>query len=367
MTARLAACITLAAGSVAWSASTPSAVFQSGGADARRDAVQSVHVTARRFATNPLVTAGSSPGVGDNVNGPSVIRVPSWMPNARGRYAMYFAHHMGRHIRLAFADRLEGPWRIHEGGVLPVEQTAFMRPQPDPPAALDDFYTHVASPDVVVDEMNRRLILWVHGWWTDGQRWPAEPAAARQWARTHGYGQFTQAATSTDGLTFRVEPPITRTSYVRVFQHDGWWYSMSRLGLLSRSQEPLARFEPGPNPFRDGPYANRIRHVAVLKRDDALYVFFTAIGDMPERILVSKVPLSGDWAHWLATPPMEVLSPDASYECPALPLAPSEPGDVKGPVRQMRDPAVFEDGGRLVLFYSVCGEQGIAAADIEVT
>jgi hypothetical protein len=30
----------------------------------------------------------------------------------------------------------------------------------------------------------------------------------------------------------------------------------------------------------------------------------------------------------------------------------------------MRDPAVFEEDGRAWLFYSICGEQGIAAAEL---
>jgi hypothetical protein len=356
MTPRLASCVVLAAGLGAAAASTPTA----------EQAAQPPRVTARRFATNPLVTVRSSPSLGDNVNGPSVIRLPSWIPNPRGRYAMYFAHHMGRHIRVAFADRVEGPWRIHEGGVLPVEQTAFDRPQPDPPETLDDFYTHVASPEVIADEQSRRLILWVHGWWTEAQRWPADPAAARQWARQRGYGQYTQAATSSDALTFQPHPAITRTSYVRVFRWARLWYAMSRLGALGRSQHPLDAFEPGPDPFRDGPYANRVRHVALLRRENTLFVFFSAIRDTPERILVSRVSLSGDWTTWLASAPVELLAPATPYECATLPLAASEPGDVKGPVRQLRDPAIIEDEGRIVLFYSVCGEQGIAAAEITV-
>lgn len=325
-----------------------------------------VRIIAHRLDANPLVTVRSSPSLGDNVNGPTVVRMPSWIANPPGRYAMYFAHHMGRYIRVAFADRIEGPWRIHEGGVLPVTQTAFDRPQPDPPEALDDFYTHVASPEVAVDDRNRRLILWVHGWWTEGQRWPAEPAAARQWARERGYSQFTQVATSIDGLTFQVHPAITKTSYLRAFEFDGYWYGMSRLGLLSRSRDPLVAFESGPNPFRDGAHASRVRHVALLRRGQTLYVFFTAIGDTPERILVSRVSMSGDWTTWRASPAADVLAPDASYECATLPLAPSAPGDIKGPARQLRDPAILEDNGRVVLFYSICGEQGIAAADLVI-
>jgi hypothetical protein len=33
-------------------------------------------------------------------------------------------------------------------------------------------------------------------------------------------------------------------------------------------------------------------------------------------------------------------------------------------VRQVRDPFVFEEGGKLFLFYSICGESGIAAAEV---
>ena len=32
--------------------------------------------------------------------------------------------------------------------------------------------------------------------------------------------------------------------------------------------------------------------------------------------------------------------------------------------RQIRDPFVFDEHGRAVLFYTTCGEQGIAAADL---
>lgn len=135
---------------------------------------------------------------------------------------------------------------------------------------------------------------------------------------------------------------------------------------LGRSGDPLDTFESGPNPFRDSPYANRVRHVALLRRENTLFAFFSAIGDTPERILVSRVPLSGGWTTWLASAPVELLTPATPYECTTLPLAASEPGDVKGPVRQLRDPAIFEDDARIVLFYSVCGEQGIAAAEITV-
>ena len=55
--------------------------------------------------------------MGDNINGPSLIRVPDWIPSALGKYYLYFAHHQGTYIRLAYADQLEGPWRLYSPGV----------------------------------------------------------------------------------------------------------------------------------------------------------------------------------------------------------------------------------------------------------
>ena len=323
-------------------------------------------VTATRLSQNPLITLRTSSSLGDNLNGPTVIRVPEWVERPLGRYYMYFAHHMGRHIRLAYADAVEGPWRIHEPGVLPVSETALFRPQPDPVENLENFYTHVASPEIEVDPVNRRLVMWVHGWWTDGRTWPVGEPAARAWARQNGYAQFTQAATSTDGLSFRARPAITKISYLRVFRLDGARYGMARSGRLARAKDPLDSFELGPNPFRGGTYANRIRHVAVLQRGRRLHVFFTAIADAPERILMSTIETTGDWDTWVASPAVEVMAPEAAFECASMPVAPSEAGDIKGPARQLRDPAIVEDAGRVFLFYSYCGEQGIAAAELTI-
>lgn len=318
-------------------------------------------ITATRLGVGPVISVASSPTGGDNVNGPSVIRVPAWVEQPLGRYYMYFSDHKGTFIRLAYANAVEGPWRIHAPGVLDVRATAFNRPPPDPPNH-PNYYTHVASPEIYLDERNHRIVLWVHGWWTNGEQWPRDDAAAAQWVRERGYAQQTQVATSADGVSFTVRGPITKTSYLRVFPHDGHWYGMARLGLLARSLDPLQGFELGPNPYRDGPYANRVRHVGLVRRGDVLHVFFTAIGDAPERVLHSAIPLQGTWDSWRATSVDEILTPSASYECADLPNAPSTPGEIDGPARQMRDPYVFEDGGKYYLFYTVCGEQGIAVA-----
>jgi hypothetical protein len=287
-----------------------------------------------RFDGNPLVRPEMSATLGNNINGPSVIRVPAWVQKPLGRYYLYFAHHNGKFIRMAYADTLQGPWKIHVPGVLQAKDTAFAGDK-----------THIASPDVHVDEAGKRIVMYFHGL---GQQ---------------EKGQFTQAADSLDGITFRAEPAITKDYYLRVFRWGGWYYGMARTGAMWRSKDPLAAFEAGGNVFDGSAYTGRVRHVAVLVQGNELYVFFSAIGDAPERIMLSKVALGGDWKAWKASAPEDVLAPAKEYECAGLPVAPSNMGLATTPMRQLRDPAVFVEDGKRYLFYSVCGEQGIAGAE----
>ena len=327
-------------------------------------ALQGADVSAARFSENPLITVSSSPSVGDNLNGPSIIRVPPWIEKPLGRYYMYFAHHKGQHIRLAYGDSLRGPWKVYELGVLNVSATAFFRPQPDPANSPEFVYTHVASPEIYIDNAHEKILMWVHGMWTAGQRWPEEPVAALKWLQSQGYSQYTQSAESVDGLNFQTRPAITKQSYLRVFRRGDQFYGMARLGQMLRAKDSASSFELGPNPFREGPYANRVRHVTVLPRESHIEVFFPAIGDAPERILRTTIPMMGDWTQWRATSYEEVLAPQAKYECPEKPAVPSEAGEIYGPAKQLRDPALFLESGKVYLFYTVCGEQGVGGVEI---
>jgi hypothetical protein len=321
---------------------------------------------ATRAPENPLMTVDTSPSLGDNVNGPSIIRLPDWVPQPLGRYYMYFAHHKGQYIRLAYADSLHGPWKIYEPGALNVADTAFFRPQPDPDPSPYGVYTHVASPEIYVDQARKRIVMWVHGEWTDGKRWPESVPEATAWMRQNGYSQFTQVTESTDGVHFTALPAISKQSYLRVFEHNGEFYAISRLGQMLRAKSPLEAFQAGVNPFRDGPYANKVRHVALLPRGDKLEVFLSVIGAAPEKILHTTISLEGDWTRWRAGEYTEVLTPEAPYECRDMPVAPSEVGEIYGPAKQLRDPALYEEDGKIYLFYTVCGEQGIGLAEVSL-
>jgi hypothetical protein len=95
-----------------------------------------------------------------------------------------------------------------------------------------------------------------------------------------------------------------------------------------------------------------------------LLVYFTRIGDAPERILRVSIDISGDWSGWQVSDLREILAPAESYEGATLPARASVSGAATGPENALRDPHVLQHMGENYLFYSVCGEMGIAACQL---
>jgi hypothetical protein len=299
---------------------------------------------ATRLLDAPIVTGEMLPGRdGANVNGPSLIRVPDWVPGRLGRYYLYFAHHRGTYIRLAVADSPAGPWKLHEGGVLRVDQTACDHQDGILVPA------HIGSPDVHVDAEAREIRMYFHC--------PARFAAEQPRQRRR---QTSFVARSPDGLNFTAGAEPLGRPYLRAFRRGDAWYALANDGYVYRSADGLGGFERGGQLLE-----RRVRHVAVAPDGDALRVFFSRIGDAPERILFARVDLRGDWMRWSAGPETPVLEPERSWEGGELPIERSRPGSVSQPVRQLRDPAFFEDGGASYLLYSVAGERGIGIAKLD--
>jgi hypothetical protein len=268
--------------------------------------------------------------MGDNINGPSLIRVPTWLERPLARYYLYFAHHNGRYIRLALADNLQGPWQTYEHGVLPLETSLFGG--------------HIASPDVHVDDNRHEIRLYYHG--------------VDQLSATRG-AQATRVAVSDDGLHFKPLPQLLGDGYFRVFPWAGWMYALAMPGIFYRSRDGLAHFERGPKLFCD-----RTRHTAIWLRGTTLNVFYTRVGDCPERIMLATIELHPDWTRWAPSDPVVLLEPELPYEGGDLPRVPSRRGLVSEPVCQVRDPAIFNEAGRTYLLYTVAGERGIAIAEL---
>ena len=79
---------------------------------------------------------------------------------------------------------------------------------------------------------------------------------------------------------------------------------------------------------------------------------------------MAEIDLSPDWMEWRESEPTVVLEPETEYEGADLPLEPSRRGLTEVSVRQLRDPAIYEEKGSAYLLYSVAGEDGIAIAKL---
>jgi len=167
------------------------------------------------------------------------------------------------------------------------------------------------------------------------------------------------AQLSQNGIDFTARPEVIGRSYMRIFQHDGMTYALTMPGTLSRSADGLGAFEAGPTLFNPN-----MRHAAVLKRDGALFVFWTEVGEAPERIKLSRIALAADWSAWRDEPAIEVMRPERPWEGADAPLLPSIRSTAYGRVNQLRDPAVYEEDGATYLLYAVGGESGIGLASV---
>ena len=316
-----------------------------------------------RLLDHPIIDSSSCDSIGVNIQGPSLIKTPTWLPDPLGEYLLYFADHKGGHIRLAFADDITGPWTVHRPGALQLADSCFLTETPESTPeelaavrdrfrrhfgseySIDEVMTdattpHIASPDVHVDHGRQRIVMYFHGLDALGV-------------------QVTRVALSENGIDFQAQPEVLGGSYFRVFERDGWDYALVMPGQILRSRDGLTGFEPGPKLFEP-----EMRHSAVMVRGDTLHVLWTRVGDSPESILHSTIDLSGEWMSWRESEPALLVSPETPWEGAAIDAAPSRRGAVHGLVNQLRDPALFVDGERTLLLYAGGGESAIGIAEL---
>ena len=317
-------------------------------------------ISVRRLLDYPIIHQGMSASLGDNINGPSMIRVPEWVTNPLGRYYLYFAHHEGRSIRLAYSDEATGPWTVYEPGALSIEHSLFPHDQnriipsidaTDRVASLGvtEYRPHIASPDVHVDHERRQIRMYFHGMVEDGD-------------------QKTRLALSSDGLTFQPRSELFDHYYFRVFEYKDWVWAISWGGYLFRAPDWTGPFERGPSILEGEPLSQPgqiLRHLALMRDGDNLHLFFSRMGDTPEVILLAEIVLNADWEKWRTSEPREILRPGSEWEGALLPVQQSRPGASYVAEHALRDPCIFRDtDGRTYLLYSGAAEQAIGIVEL---
>jgi hypothetical protein len=329
--------------------------------------------------------AGASAEEGANINGPSVIRIPQWVPRHRraapnAEYYMYFGHHQGRYIRLAWAEKVEGPWQLYNiGPDIADGMRGVLDIGDDRKLELSkslSILRHIASPDVHINSESKRIVMYFHGPVMHG----------KQKCRV----QRTFVATSPWGLNFSadIHSQMLSASYLRVFEFDGVQQGIAGSNHYIVGNDDEHRLEGEELDFcsnswqgspanflnftdiRDanvGGYGRkklRIRHLALYRKEAELFVFFTVRGHSPERILMTQVYLGEEcWA--CAAPrgsPVEIMRAEEIWEGSGVKPSPSKRGAQFDLENALRDPFIFEDEGKLYLFYVGGGEQAIGLA-----
>ncbi|MDJ0638553.1 MAG: hypothetical protein QNJ20_06945 [Paracoccaceae bacterium] len=295
----------------------------------------------------PLLRIGSHPSIGQNTNGPCVVRVPEWVTNPLARFYMYFAHHTGTYIRMAVSDDLLGPWRVVDTPPLHLSETRFAQEPVTHQTATGDVVTepaHIASPDVHILEESRQIVMLFHGLNEDGN-------------------QTTGIATSTDGATFSTEGFETDVAppYLRLCSVGGRFIGVSWGGQIFTSDSPFGPFEKGP-PLLERPNGPGLipRHPALVWRNNRLHCFYSLIGDCPERIWHVAAKPGVTWDDWQLGEPHTLLAPEVEWEGSELPKFPSRIGAATKIENALRDPFVCENH----IFYVGGGESCIAAAHL---
>jgi hypothetical protein len=69
---------------------------------------------------------------------------------------------------------------------------------------------------------------------------------------------------------------------------------------------------------------------------------------------------------WVESGSTEVLRPEYSWEGADAPVEPSVRSSAYGRVNQLRDPAIFLEGEKTYLLYTVGGESGIGIAEVQM-
>lgn len=338
--------------------------------------------------------AGLTDREGRNINGPSVIKVPDWIPpeeraDPSANYYMYFGHHGGKYIRMAWAEELSGPWIFYnmepatpltDRGVLGFEDAVNEVTYIGADQELR-VINHLASPRVFVDNTNQRFVLFFHA-----------PSGVKREDGTYGSNlQRTLVALSNDGLDFRggIQPVFIGADYLDPFTYQGQTYGFGNQGYLHRAPTgatlenggwwtPPAghnlkdyHWERINSPIRDdheadaNEIAKNPRHFSHRIVGDTAHIFYHRRDDEPESILLTKIDLSvGEASQWDSTyPPELILSPETDWEGINYPLEPSTGGSATGVV-QMRDPFIYEEDGRIFMFYCGAGEEAIGLAEL---
>ena len=339
----------------------------------------------------PIITAetftkaGYPEEDGENINGPCLVKLPKWLKkqdrvSPKAKYYLYFAHHKGKYLRLAWSEKITGPYHMVEDSPLygAKEDAVYQLKEKLQPIGLTSIRSHVASPMVVVDNEAKIFKLYFHS-----------PTILNRTGKN--IGQKTYYATSQNGLDFQhnVAPMYLGDYYFSPFEVNGRWYAFANHGYLYRAprqgetslkkdadtekaiwEERRDFFEESITTYcraNDIDPLLSVRHLAQVQIGKQLHIFFSCREDSPERMYHTVCDLTnGSWKDWKAGKMELVMKAEMPWEGCTLEAGKSKGGSAKKALNEVRDPFIYQEKDELYLLYCAGGEKGIGIARLTI-
>lgn len=281
----------------------------------------------------------------DNINGPSCLRTPNFIKNPVGKYLLYFAHHTGEFIRIAYSEDIFTGWKILDHKINNVSEEK-------------EFHDHVASPDIYVDNIEKSVYMFFH----------SRIKGSRK--------QKTFLSKSNDGINFAlVKGDLNLPFYFRHVTIETKTFAVTKGGnLYINMVNPIANTWRALNNINTGKSneevmhnsSGSIRHASLIYYMKIFIAFYSRIGDSPERIYAAKIVENGK-GLWLMSNEFEITRPELNFEGANLDIEASVAGPSLHEENALRDPYVMQDGEDYFLFYACAGESGIAVGKLFMT
>ena len=196
------------------------------------------------------VIANTSDSNNDDTAFPTVVKIPDWIAAAdradpSANYYMYYGNHGGDYIKMKWAASINGSWTEYSftGGTGPFPSRGVFDVGSANNDPTRDDYDHISAPDVIIDDVNQRFVMYFHG-----ERPSSSPASRvhERFVTTSGTGLNFNDAVSGNGepghgpieVDVLTNSGLTRDvwigdDYMRVFEKAGRFYGVGKRGLIN--------------------------------------------------------------------------------------------------------------------------------------
>lgn len=302
-----------------------------------------------------------------NVNSPMPIKVRPWLSKAFHKFSMvlYYSSHTKNEMNVVGFDSSSGMWKRMANNVSVTFEDS----------GSSGICKSLHSPSIYINESEERLYMYLHG-----HGCQQKPSTIKNFQPTLLY-------TSSDGLKWQRFSGTNTSNQTYIFWNkfyastpvynpqDGFYYTMAR--IADEHGTILCRSPSLAGPFEEGPVIGLgLRHFDTILIEGIIYVFYSMMGDRPERLLLASIDttMTTNWTNWKLLPGPRILQPKYSYEHGNEAVASTKegPASIRHEVRDPRfllhskETANSHDGFSGLLFYVVQGEKGIAMANITV-